>query len=116
MRVSELAGTGPAQRAEPAAARVLAGGADRDVEQIRGEIRNFRQATTSSCNAMRDDLTDLRENLTDLSARIDDGFAPVDRRFAEVRGWLDGTAAGLELITGLLTHADQPARRGSRKT
>jgi hypothetical protein len=73
---------------DAAAARVLAGGADRDVEQIRGEIRDFRQATTSSFNAMRDDLTDLRTE--------------VRQGFAEVRGRLDGTAAGIEQITGLL--------------
>ncbi|MBV9141273.1 MAG: permease [Pseudonocardiales bacterium] len=94
---------------DAAAARVLAGGADRDVEQIRGEIRDFRQATTSSFNAMREDLTDLREDLTDLRKRVEDGFAQVDRAFAQVdrgfaemRGRLDGTAAGLEQIAGLL--------------
>jgi len=73
----------------------LAGGADRDVEQIRGDIRDFQQASTSSFNAMREDLTDLR-------ARINDGFAQVDRGFAEMRGRLDATAAGLGQITGLL--------------
>jgi methyl-accepting chemotaxis protein len=69
--------------------------ADRDVEHIRGEIRDFRQASASSFNAMREDLTDLR-------ARINDGFAQVDRGFAEIRGRLDATAAGLDQITGLL--------------
>ncbi len=80
---------------DAAAARVLAGGADRDVEQIRGEIRDFRQATASSFNAMREDLTDLR-------IRVNDGFAQVDRGFAEMRGRLDATAAGLDQIAGLL--------------
>ena len=101
-RVSELAERIQHSEQDAAAARVLAGGADRDVEQIRGEIRDFRQATTSSFNAMREDLTDLREDLTDLRTRVDDGFAQVDRGFAEVRGRLDGTAAGIEQITGLL--------------
>jgi hypothetical protein len=80
---------------DAAAAKILAGGADRDVEQIRGEIRDFRQATTSSFNAMREDLTDLR-------TRVNDGFAQVDRGFAEMRGRLDATAAGLDQITSLL--------------
>lgn len=102
-RVSELAERVQHSEQDAAAARVLAGGADRDVEQIRSEIRDFRQATTTSFNAMRDDLTDLRENLTDLGTRVHDGFAQVDRGFMEVRGRLDGTAAGLEQITGLLT-------------
>ena len=108
-RVSELAERVQHSEQDAAAARVLAGGADRDVEQIRGEIRDFRQATTSSFNAMREDLTDLREDLTDLRKRVEDGFAQVDRAFAQVdrgfaemRGRLDGTAAGLEQIAGLL--------------
>ncbi|MGB2919671.1 MAG: hypothetical protein WBC15_05560, partial [Mycobacterium sp.] len=44
-----------------AAARVLAGAADRDVGEIRGEIRDFRRATTASFNAMRQDFVDLRQ-------------------------------------------------------
>jgi methyl-accepting chemotaxis protein len=101
-RVSELAERVQHSEQDAAAARVLAGGADRDVEQIRGEIRDFRQATTSSFNAMREDLTDLREDLNDLRKRVESGFAQVDRGFAEVRGRLDGAAAGLEQIAGLL--------------
>lgn len=101
-QVSELTERVQHSEQDAAAARVLAGGADRDVEQIRGEIRDFRQATTSSFNAMREDLTDLREDLNDLRQRVESGFAQVDRGFAEVRGRLDGTAAGLEQIAGLL--------------
>lgn len=108
-QVSELTERVQHSEQDAAAARVLAGGADRDVEQIRGEIRDFRQATTSSFNAMREDLTDLREDLndlredlTDLRKRVESGFAQVDRGFAEIRGRLDGTAAGLEQIAGLL--------------
>ncbi len=78
-----------------AAARVLAGGADRDAEQIRGEIRDFEQATTASFNAMREDITDLR-------TEVRDGFAAVDGGFIEIRGRLDATAAGIEQIARLL--------------
>jgi sirohydrochlorin ferrochelatase len=53
---------------DAAAARVLAGGADRDV----AEIRDFRQATTSSFNAMRADFTDLRRECTELQQRVDE--------------------------------------------
>lgn len=73
---------------DAAAARVLAGGADRDVAEIRGEIRDFRQATTSSFNAMREDLADLRTH-------VKDGFT-------EMRGKLDATAAGQQHIVNLL--------------
>src|SRR2546421_10922955 len=78
-----------AARQDSAAARVLAGGADRDVTEIRSEIRDFRQATVSTLNAMREDLTDIRSN--------------VDRGFADIRGKLDATAAGQTQIVALLT-------------
>ena len=94
---------------DAAAARVLAGGADRDVAEIREEIRDFRQATTSSFNAMREDLDDLR-------TRVGDGFAQVDRGFTEMRGKLDATAAGGQQIVHLLNtliaqHGGQPNAR-----
>lgn len=81
---------------DAAAARVLAGGADRDVTEIREEIRDFRRATTSSFNAMREDFTDLRKDLNDLREHVDNGFV-------EIRGRLDATAAGQQQIVDLLT-------------
>jgi hypothetical protein len=82
---------------DAAAARVLAGGADRDVSEIRGEIRDFRQATTSSFNATREDLNDLRSGM--------------QHGFAEMRGKLDAAAAGqqqiVNLLNTLITQGDQ---------
>lgn len=87
---------------DAAAARVLAGGADRDVHEIRDELRDFRRATTATLNAMRDDMTDMRQHM-------DARFADMDRGFAEMRGKLDATAAGIQVITGLLTRQlDEP--------
>lgn len=94
-RVGELAERVQRSEQDAAAARVLAGGADRDVEQIRGEIRDFRQATTSSFNALREDLVDLRTH-------VDDRFTKVDRGFTEMRGKFDATAAGQQQIVDLL--------------
>jgi methyl-accepting chemotaxis protein len=96
------------QRSErdAAAARVLAGGADRDVEQIRGEIRDFKQATTASFNAMREDITDLRSEMHNGFVEMRNGFAEVDRGFIEIRGRLDATAAGIEQIARLLERGD----------
>lgn len=94
-RVGELAERVQRSEQDAAAARVLAGGADRDVEQIRGEIRDFRQATTSSFNALREDLADLRTH-------VDDRFTKVDRGFTEMRGKFDATAAGQQQIVDLL--------------
>lgn len=73
---------------DAAAARVLAGAADRDVSEIRAEIRDFRSATTASFNALRDDFGDLRSH--------------VDRGFAEMRGKLDATASGQQYIADLI--------------
>lgn len=80
---------------DAAAARVLAGGADRDVSELRTEIREFREVSVRVLNAMRADMTDLREH-------VDQGFAQVDRGFVEMRGLLDASAAGQQRIAELL--------------
>ena len=85
------------------AAHVLAGGVDRDVTEIRAEIRDFRQAMTAGFNAMREDITGLRTGFTDLRTEMNNGFAAVNNGFAEMRGRFDATAAGMEQITNLLT-------------
>jgi chromosome segregation ATPase len=89
---------------DAAAARVLAGGADRDVSDMRTEIRESREQNTRVLNA-------LRQDMIEGFARVDERFARVDEGFAEVRGRLDATAAGLQQITGMLTtliNRDQP--------
>jgi len=100
---------------DAAAARVLAGGADRDVAQIREEIRDFRRATTASFNAMREDLTDLRTRVDDGFASVEDRFARVDDGFVGVRGKLDATAAGqqqiVDLLNTLIERDEQPGDR-----
>lgn len=80
---------------DAAAARVLAGAADRDVTEIRAEIRDFRSATTASFNALRQDFVDLRTH-------VDQRFGQVDRGFAEMRGKLDAAAAGQQRIVDLI--------------
>lgn len=94
-QVRELVGRVRNSEQDAAAARVLAGGADRDVEQFRIEIRDFRKATMSSFNAMREDLTDLRQRVDGLEVKVDTGFT-------EMRGRLDATAAGMQHIADLL--------------
>jgi hypothetical protein len=70
---------------------------------MHGEIREFREQNTRVLNTMREDLTDLRSSVDDGFARVDEQFAHVDDGFAGMRGKLDGTAAGLQQIVGLLT-------------
>ncbi|MGB0970926.1 MAG: hypothetical protein ACPGVG_08175, partial [Mycobacterium sp.] len=86
--VRDLTGQVHANQRDAAAARVLAGAADRDVGEIRGELRDFRQATVASFNAMRQDFVDLRDH--------------VDQGFTEMRGKFDGVAAGQQQILDLL--------------
>ncbi|MCH9759107.1 MAG: hypothetical protein K0U75_00415 [Actinomycetia bacterium] len=102
----ELAGQVSANRQDAAAAGVLAGAADRDVGEIRGELRDFRQATSASFNAMRQDFVDLRQDFTDLCDHVDQGFA-------EMRGKFDAAAAGQQQIVDLL-HTIITDGRGKR--
>ena len=67
---------------------VSKGAADRDVSEIRAEIRDFRKATTASFNALREDFGDLRTS--------------VDLGFTEMRSKLDATASGQQTIADLI--------------
>ena len=97
-QVRDLASRVKASEQDAAAARVLAGAADRDVSEFRGELRDFRQATTTSFNALRQDFVDLRDH--------------VDNGFTEMRGRLDATAAGQQEIVQLLQTIIADERHG----
>jgi len=98
---------------DAAAARVLAGGVDRDVTEIRAEIREFREHNIRLLNAMRADLVDLRGEMTDLRGdmnetagslrgEMNDLRLHVDDGFIEMRGRLDAAAAGQQQIVDML--------------
>lgn len=95
-RVEDLTTRMRRSEQDAAAARVLAGGADRDVGELRNEFRDLRQAMSSGFNAMREDLTGLRTRVDHLERKFDRGFL-------EMRGRLDATAAGQQQIVDLLT-------------
>jgi ABC-type uncharacterized transport system ATPase component len=79
---------------------VESGAADRDVSEFRGEIRDFRRATTASFKALRQDFVDLRTH--------------VDNGFTELRGKFDVMAAGQQQIVGLLqTISTDQGRNGT---
>jgi hypothetical protein len=93
--------------------------ANRGVHQPRGEMHDFRRATTDSVNAIREDLTDLRtqvrQEFADVRAEMRNGFEQADRNFLEIRGRLDGTAAGLSVVTDLITRPlEQRGHSGDR--
>lgn len=113
---------------DAAAARVLAGAADRDVSEFGAEIRDFRQETRAEFQAVREEtrmefravrqetaaefaamrrataasFNAMRQDFVDLRTHVDEGFAKVDRGFTEMRGRLDATAAGQLHIVELL--------------
>lgn len=101
---------------DAAAARILAGAADRDVSELstdvrairgevgelRGEAGDHRKATAASFNAMRADFAELRSDFAGLRSEMNTRFAQVDAGFIEMRGRLDATAAGQAHIAGLL--------------
>lgn len=105
-QVRDLSGRVQASEQDAAAARVLAGAADRDVGALSGELRDFRADTAANFNALRTSTTAsfnaLREDFVDLRNHMDQGFAKVDRGFTEIRGKLDATAAGQQQIADLL--------------
>ena len=105
---------------DAAAARILAGGADRDVSEIRTELREFRTEMHSFrdqnnrvLSAMREDLTDFRADLTDLRVGLNGVREHMDRNFLMVHSKIDGVAAGLQVITDLLTRRDDEDGRPS---
>ncbi|MCV7046848.1 hypothetical protein H7J08_19575 [Mycobacterium frederiksbergense] len=104
-QVRDLKGRVGSTERDAAAARVLAGGADRDVSEITTEIREFKQATVASFNATREDLLDLR-------GYVDGRFDQIDRGFAEMRGRFDAAAAGQQQIVELIQTVIDDRRHG----
>ncbi|BBX73988.1 hypothetical protein H7H78_13480 [Mycobacterium shinjukuense] len=101
-RVRELADRVRASERDAAAARVLAGAADRDVTEFIGELRDFRRATIGSFNALREEMTERFSRVEDRFSRVEERFSRVDDGFTEMRGKLDGAAAGQQRIVELI--------------
>ena len=114
--VSELRARVHRAEEDAAAARHLAGGADRDTAELRTEVREFRtemrafrdqnnrvlSAMRADVSDLRTDVTDLRTDLTDLREHVDRGFAVADQNFLALRGQLDGVAGFLQMIAARL--------------
>jgi predicted nucleic acid-binding Zn-ribbon protein len=85
-----------AARADAAAARVLAAGADRDISEVRTELRAHTQA-----------LNALREIQVEQGQEMRESFASQERRIGELEREMQGgfatMATGMAQITTLLT-------------
>lgn len=113
-QVRDLAGQVRETKQDAAAARVLAGAADRDVTAIRAEIRDFGRATHMSFNALRQDMNEGFRRVDEGFRRVDEKFALVDNGFAEMRAKFDMTAAGQQRIVELIqTVIDAGGRNSS---
>ncbi|MGH3836204.1 MAG: hypothetical protein ACRDSF_10940 [Pseudonocardiaceae bacterium] len=91
---------------DAAAARVLASGADRDVSEVRAELR----AHTQSLNALRETQLEQGQKIDKLDREMCEGFAEVR---TEMREGFSTVATGMAQITALLTNIAGPERDGS---
>ncbi|MFI6312503.1 hypothetical protein ACIBEK_20570 [Nocardia fusca] len=95
------------QRSEKdaAAARVLAGGADRDTSELRIELREFREQNMRLHNATRSDIADIRGDITEIRGELGQLNGRVDTLTLEMRSKFDMLTAGQEQIVNLITLA-----------
>jgi hypothetical protein len=81
-RVTRLEGEVARAREDSAVARFLAAEADRDVADVRLELK----AHTGALKALRDTQLEQSQEMREGFARVDVRFAEVNGRFAEVNG------------------------------
>lgn len=88
--------------ADAQAARMLAAGADRDVSEVRAELRSH----TRVLEALRETQVEQGRAIAELRAEMDTRFAEMDTRFTEMdtrmRGGFATLASGMADITALL--------------
>jgi chromosome segregation ATPase len=96
---------------DAAAARVLAAGADRDVSEVRAELR----AHTQTLNALRETQVEqgrkidrLEQKVDGLEQKVDGLEQKVDGLDREMRNGFATMATGMTQITALLTHIGGP--------
>jgi hypothetical protein len=101
-RVEDVAAEASVARQDAAAARHLAATHDRDLADLGVKVDANRRAINSLGvqTAARFDRVDKR--FDGLEAEMRAGFAETGRGFAEMRGRLDGAAAGYQHIVELL--------------
>jgi chaperonin cofactor prefoldin len=78
-----------AARVDAAAARVLAAGADRDVSEVRAELRAHTQALNALRETQLEQAREMREGFAEMRTEMREGFAK--------------QATGMAQITALLT-------------
>ncbi|HEY6423584.1 MAG TPA: hypothetical protein VIY28_10145 [Pseudonocardiaceae bacterium] len=85
---------------DAAGARVLAAGADRDVSEVRAELR----AHTQGLNALRETQVEQGGAITGLRRDLDGLRREVREGFTEMRDGFGTVATGMAQLTALLTN------------
>lgn len=101
-----------------AAARILAGGADRDVSDMRTELTAHRQALNALRETQVEHQTEMRAGfammnrefamVNDEFAKVNQEFAKVDAGFAEMRRMFATVNTGMAQIVTLIGDLDRP--------
>lgn len=86
--VSNLRDQVALSKSDAAGARVLAAGADRDVSEVRSELR----AHTQSLNALRQTQLEQGREIVGLRTEMAEGFAKVHTGMAQITVLLKGIA------------------------
>jgi hypothetical protein len=94
-RIEELADRVRRTEQDAAAARVLAGGADRDVADLGAKVDANRKAINALGVQTAARFDRLEQRMDSLEHQMNSGFT-------EMRGKLDATAAGQQQIVNLL--------------
>jgi hypothetical protein len=88
-------------RVDAAAVRVLAAGADRDVSEVRAELRAHIQALNALRETQLEQAREMREGFAEIRTEMREGFAKTREGFAT-------QAIGMAEITALLTKIAWP--------
>jgi hypothetical protein len=95
-------------RVDAAAARVLAAGADRDVSEVRAELRAHIQALNALRETQLEQTREMREGFAEMRAEMREGFAEMREGFAKTWEGFAKQATGMAQITALLTKIAEP--------
>ena len=93
---------------DASAARVLASGADRDVSEVRAELR----AHTSALNALRETQLDFSRRMDRLDGRLDRVDGQLDRVESTLSQGFATVQAGMTVIVDLLGALAPPDEGG----
>ena len=104
--VTELREQVTLARSDATAARVLAGGADRDVSEVRAELR----AHTQGLNALRETQLEQGRAIAELRQDLGELSQDVGGLRQEMQGGFATMATGMAQLTALLTEISRPER------